>query len=134
MAAINSTLSIPSTTQWCNLSDIANDPVGTPGNGVQSLDDGHLPRWAAKVDLASVDARDLDAQLTPVTGLRQRDMPHVVLEVEVWIVDPVGHVQAAGQLGQPPTESRREVQSRVDLLEDALEGDLACRGPSSGRR
>ena len=31
MAAINSTLSIPSTTQWCNLSDIANDPFGTPG-------------------------------------------------------------------------------------------------------
>ena len=31
MAAISSTLSIPSTTQWCSLSEIANDPFGTPG-------------------------------------------------------------------------------------------------------
>ena len=31
MAAISSTLSIPSTTQWCNLRPIANAPCGTPG-------------------------------------------------------------------------------------------------------
>ena len=96
------------------------------GNGIQPLDHRHLPRRAAQIELASVDARDLDAQLAPVARLRQRDVTDVVLEVEVWIVDPVRHVQAAGQLGQPPPEGRRKVQSRVDLLEDALEGDLAA--------
>ena len=96
MAAINSTLSIPSTTQWCSLSEIANDPFGTPGIGVQPLDHRHLPRRAAKVELASVDARDLDAQLAPVAGLGERDVTDVVLEVEVGIIDPVRHVQSAG--------------------------------------
>ena len=31
MAAISLTLSIPSTTQWCSLSEIANDLFGAPG-------------------------------------------------------------------------------------------------------
>src|ERR1700688_1839950 len=59
------------------------------GNGIQSLDDRHLPRGAAQVELASVDARDLDAQLAPVAGLRQGDVTDVVFEVEVRVVDPV---------------------------------------------
>ncbi len=72
-----------------------------------------------------MDARDLYAQLTPVPGLRQCDVTHVVLEIEVRIVDPVRHVQATGQLGQPPPERRREMQAGIDLLEDPLERDLA---------
>jgi hypothetical protein len=75
-----------------------------------------------------VDARDLDAQLAPITWLWQGDVTDVVLEVEVWIIDPIRHVQPAGKFGQSPPEGRCKVQSRVDLLEDPLEGDLALGG------
>ena len=94
---------------------------------IQSLDDRHLPRRAAKVDLPGVDARDLDAQLTPVSRLRQRDVADVVFEIEVGVVHPVRHMQTAGQVGQSPPERRREMQPGVDLFEDSLEGDSAAR-------
>jgi hypothetical protein len=41
--------------------------------------------------------RDLDAQLAPVTRLRQRDMAHAIFEVEVWVIHPVRHMHTAGQ-------------------------------------
>ena len=74
-----------------------------------------------------MDARDLYAQLTPVPGLRQRYVTHVVFEIEVRIVDPVRHMQAAGQFGQPPPERRSKMQSGIDLPQDALERDSALR-------
>ena len=76
-----------------------------------------------------MDARDLDAQLTPVARLRQRDVTDVVLEIEVGVVHPVRHMHTAGQFGQPPPERRREMQPGFDFFEDALEGD-----PAAGRR
>jgi hypothetical protein len=72
-----------------------------------------------------VDARDLYAQLAPIPRLRKRNMAHVVLEIEIRIIDPIRHVHAAGQLGQPPSERRRKMQPSVDLAQDALEGDSA---------
>jgi hypothetical protein len=98
-----------------------------PRDRIQSLDDRHLPRRAAKVDLPGVNACDLDAQLAPVSGLRQRDVTDVVFKVEVGVVHPVRHVQTAGQIRQPPPERRREMQTGVDLFEDALERDSAAR-------
>lgn len=74
---------------------MANEPFGTPGTAL-SFDHRQLPRWPPQIDLAPMEASDLDAQLAPVAGLRQGDVPDVVLEVEGRIVDPVGHVQAAG--------------------------------------
>ncbi len=126
MAAISSTLSIPSTTQWCSLRPIANDPFGTPGiefsPSMTVISHGGRRR---SICLA-VDARDLDAQLTPVSWLRQRDVTDVVFKIEVGVVHPVRHVQTAGQFGQPTPEGRREMQPGVDLFEDALEGDSAA--------
>lgn len=103
-------------------------PRWHPRHRVQSLDDGHLPRRAAQVELPCVDPGDLDAQLTPVTRLRQRDVADVVFEIEIGIVHPVRHVQTAGQIGQPSPECRRKMQAGCDLFEDSLEGD-----PAAGR-
>jgi hypothetical protein len=100
------------------------------GDGVESLDDRDLPRRTAKVDLPCVNPRDLDAELAPVAGLGQRDVADVVLKVEVWVIHPVGHVQTAGQLGQPSPAGGREMQPGVEFGEDAGEGHLAGR---SGR-
>ena len=75
--------------------------------------------------------RDLDAQLTPVSGLRQRDVTDVVFKIEIGVVHPVRHVQTAGQFCQPPPERRREMQTGADLFEDALVGDSAT-GSSRG--
>ena len=88
------------------------------------IDRGLTP---AKVDLSGVNPRDLDAKLTPVSRLRQRDVTDVVFKIEVGVVHPVRHVQTAGQFRQSTPERRREMQTGVDLFEDALEGDSAAR-------
>ena len=44
--------------------------------------------------------RRLDAQLPPVTGLRQRDVADVVLEIEVLVLDPLRMIQAERHVRQ----------------------------------
>ena len=126
MAAISSTLSIPSTTQWCSFRPIANAPCGTPGTefspSMTVISHGGRRRSICR----RVDARDLDAQLTPVSRLRQCDVADVVFKIEVRVVHPVRHMQAAGEFGQSPPEHRRQMQTGVDLFEDSLEGDSAA--------
>ena len=87
-----------------------------------------LPRRAPQVDLPAVQARDLDAQLPPVTRLRQPDVADVVLEIEARIVDPVRSIETAGKPGQPPPKDIREMQPRVEFLQNSLERDLSARG------
>jgi hypothetical protein len=50
---------------------------------VQPLDHVHLPQGAGEVQESGIDPGQQDAQLTPVTRLRQGNMPDVVLEVEI---------------------------------------------------
>ena len=100
-------------------------------NGIQPFDDRDLPRRSPQVDLAAVQPRDLDAQLPPVTRLRQADVADVVLEVEVRIVHPIRSIETGRKSGQPPAEDIREMQPRVEFLENPLERDLSAR---RGRR
>jgi hypothetical protein len=58
-------------------------------------------------------------------------MTDVVLEIEARIIHPVRAIETAGQLGQPPAKDVGEMQPRVELFENPLEGHLAARG---GRR
>ncbi len=57
-----------------------------------------------------MDARDLDTELTPVAGLRQRDVPHVEFDVDVRIFDPVWTVEPEGHRDQPATKKREGVE------------------------
>jgi PAS domain-containing protein len=67
--------------------------LGQVDEGVQAFDDVDLPQRAVQVERARMDARGLDAELPPVARCRQGDVAHVVFEVEVLVVDPVGEVQ-----------------------------------------
>ena len=62
---------------------------GQPDDVVEALDDVHLPQRPAPVERPRVQPRHLDAELPPIARAGQGDVPHVVLEVEVRILDPV---------------------------------------------
>src|SRR3954447_15536508 len=49
-------------------------------------------------------------------------MTDVKLEVEVWVVDPIRHMQTARQLRQATPESGQQVQTGVDFLQNPFEG------------
>jgi len=72
----------PSTAQWCSFSAIANEPFGTPGTEF-SPSMTVISRRTPQVDLSGKQPRSLDAELSPVAGLRQPDMTDVILEIEV---------------------------------------------------
>ena len=124
----------PSIAAWWIFVMIAKLPVGQPVDVVEALDDVHLPQRPAPVERSRVQPRHLDAELPPVARLRQRDVAHVVLEVEVGVLDPVRVVEPERHLHQPLAERARHVQAAADVLEDPLERDLAARARSTGRR
>jgi hypothetical protein len=64
--------------------------------------------------------------LTPVTGLGQRDVTHMELEVEVGILDPVGMIEVERDSHQPLAEHPGLVQPTLELGEDPFERDLAA--------
>ncbi len=61
---------------------------------VEALDDIGLPKRSRRIERPGMQACRLDAELTPVTGLRERDVADVKLEIEVRVVDPVRVIQA----------------------------------------
>ena len=97
---------------------------------IETLDEVQLPERAREVERSRVDARCLDAELAPVAGLRQRDVAHVVLEVEALVLDPVRVVELERHPQQLLAEDRREVQAALDVLQEPLEPDVpaGCRG------
>ena len=60
---------------------------------IEPFDQVEFPQRARQVQRSRVDARGLDAELAPVARLRQRDVAHVVLEVEVLVLDPVREIE-----------------------------------------
>jgi len=68
-----------------------------------------------------VDPCDLDAELAPVAGGRQRHVAHVELDVDVLVLDPVGPVEVERHRDQPAPEHRRGVEPRLEELQDVLE-------------
>ena len=67
----------------------------------QPMDQVHLPQRSRAVERPREDPRDLLGQLAVGRRRRQRQLAHVVLEVEVRIVDPIWVVQAERHLLQP---------------------------------
>ncbi len=68
-----------------------------------------------------MDTGDLDAQLAPVSGLRQRDVAYVELDVDPRVLDPVGAIGRDGHLDEPPAEDRRRVEPRLEETQHVLE-------------
>ena len=69
--------------------------------------------------------RDLNAELTPVTGLGKCDMTDMKLDVEVRVFDPVGMVEAHRHANDALPERAREMKACFVVFEDALEAEHA---------
>jgi hypothetical protein len=98
---------------------------------VQPLDQVGLPQRPRQVERPSVDPRGLDAELAPVAGLRQRDVAHVILDVEPLVLDPVRVVELERHAQQLLPKNRRQVQPALDVFQEPLE---AYPPPGRGRR
>ena len=72
------------------------------------------------VELLGEDPRREVAQLLLGAGRRQRGLAHVVVEVEVGVVDPDRPALAEGHEAQLLAEARDEVEARGDVLAELL--------------
>ena len=90
---------------------------------VEAFDHVELPRRAAQVERSRHDAGDLDAELSPVARLGEREVSHVELEVELAVVDPVRMIQVHRHADDPGPEVSRKRETRLVGREDLLEAD-----------
>jgi hypothetical protein len=75
---------------------------------LQPFDDGAFPRRAAQIHRRALQPADQLAQFALAAWPGQRSVAHVVLQVDILVLDPLGHrVQAEGVL-QPPVPRRGE--------------------------
>ena len=88
----------------------------------QALDQPQLPERLAAVELLGEDPRRQVAQLLLGAGRRQRGLAHVVVEVEVRVVDPDRPALVEGDEAQLLAEARDQVQARGDVVAELLVG------------
>ncbi len=88
---------------------------------VQPFDDHHFPWGAAQVKGGRVQTRDQNVELAPVAGLGQGHVAHVVFDVEILVIDPVGIVQPQGHMHQALAKDAGHRQARLDVAQDVLE-------------
>ena len=93
---------------------------------VQTFDYVCLPERLAAIERPRVQARNLDAELAPVARLRQRDVPHVELDVELGILDPPGPIEHPRHRDEPATEMRKALDACREEPQDVLEPHLAA--------
>ena len=89
---------------------------------VEPVDEVQLPRRPAEVERAGVDAGDLGAELPPGAGPGQRDVAHVVLEVEAAVPDRPRPVEAEGHVDHPLAEALGHVEAGLDVLQHLVLG------------
>ncbi len=91
------------------------------GDLVEAFDDVQLPQRLREVERAGVQPGSLDAELAPVARLGQRDVAHVVLEVELLVLHPVRVIEVGGNPHHLLTEGPGQVQPGLEVGQDALE-------------
>jgi hypothetical protein len=113
--------------------DLGQQPQAAVG---QPVDEIGLPQGPRAVERAGEDARHLLGQLLVARRRRQRELAHVVLEIEVRVVDPVGVVEPERDRLQPPAERRQQGQALGDEGEDIAELERSggtCGGIEDGQ-
>ena len=98
--------------------------LGDDGDALvgQALDDPHLPQRLGPVELVTGDVAGQVGQLAQAAGTGHGRPPHVVVDVEVGVVDPHRMAQAERDLDQPPPEDRGAGDPGGDGLLHPLEG------------
>jgi hypothetical protein len=97
----------------------------------QAVEQVELPQRPGAVEGARADPRDRLGDLALVAGRRDRRLAHVVLDVEVGVLDPVGQVEVERDLDEPPAKRRNEVQPLLHAAPQVLDGHRPAGG---GRR
>ena len=88
----------------------------------QALDQPQLPERLRAVELLGEDPRREVAQLLVGARRRQRGLAHVVVEVEVRVVDPDRAALVERDEAQLLAEARHQVQARGDVVAELLRG------------
>ncbi len=101
--------------------------------GAQAVDEVQLPQRPRAVQRPGDDARDLRGELRVGAGPGEGELAHVVVEVEVVVVDPVGVVEAERHLGQAPAQRRQQRQALGQQPLDVGAPRASRRAPSTGR-
>ena len=108
-----------------DLQQHAKAALGQAMHVIQPFDNVHFPEGLVARQRARMNTCGQDAQLTPITRLGQRDVAHMVLEVEIRIVCPVGLTEAEGHSDQFAAENGGEMQPGLHQGQDLLEPHLA---------
>jgi hypothetical protein len=94
--------------------------------GLVALDDVDLPQRPRAVERAGHDPRDLVGELGVVARRGERHLTHVVAEVDLGLLDPVGMVEPERDVREPPPQ-RRELRAalgqqprHLEAAEDAV--------------
>jgi hypothetical protein len=77
---------------------------------LEAVDDEHLPQRAAAVEQRGMQPRHVLLQLAVGAGLGQRDVAHVVIDVDVFVFHPDRVGQIEGHQFQLAREHGRQVQ------------------------
>jgi hypothetical protein len=94
---------------------------------VELFDQVELPERSRHVERSRVDAGGLNTELPPVAWLRQRDMAHVIFEIEAFILDPVGMIEVQRHTQKLLAKNRREMQAAFNVAQQSLESHPAFR-------
>jgi len=93
---------------------------------VEPLNHRIFPERLVHVHRPRIDARRLDAQLPPVTRLRQGDMADVIFKIEIRVIDPIGMIQIERHPHQLLPEYPGAVEASLDIAQYVLEADHAA--------
>ena len=88
---------------------------------VETFDHGEFPQWFREIQRPRMQPRRLNAQLSPVTRLRQPNVANVKFEIEILVFDPVRVVEAERHVDELLAERPRAVQTLFDVAQDRLE-------------
>ena len=83
------------------------------------MDQVDLPQRAAPVEVAGVQPGRLLGELLVVTWRGEGQLPDVIFDVEVGVLDPVRLIEAERHVDEPATERRDQVQPRLDQVGQA---------------
>ena len=93
---------------------------------VDALDDIGLPERLVAIQDQRMQARDLNAEVTPVTWLGQRYVANMVFEIDLRFVDPVGTVEIERHAHQTAAQHRRHIKALANVGHDVAQSDLAA--------
>ena len=105
-----------------------------PAAVTETFDDVHLPQRASAIHLATNDARDLLGQLVRAPGRGKADVAHVVLEVELVIVDPPRVVERERHFHQLAPHWFGPADQRAEpFIHNLVRVELRCRPIVDGK-